>query len=369
MRSLLDKLSHNFSNCLDWLSAGSKRNQVMLRVCVSLVSAYSLYRFWIRNSLRKIRTGTDTIVITGASSGMGLVTALYLCDEIGFQVFACVRKSEDGVKIREIVKNKNRMKILILDVTKQETIDKAVDIVSQTVGDSGLYGLFNNAGTVNGNIPLEYLKSDDFMWLFDVNTLGAWRVTNSFLPLLRKAKGTVVNNSSISGFYAGPYNQPYSCTKFALESISDSQRRELRSSGVRVVVLQCGIIFSEIYNKMNTTRKRLETNLSHCRKYYPGKLHALKNESQIIRMAHSAEVVARTIDKSFRGTNPDTRYVVGGFSGIVSTASLLPDKMLDAIFSNEKAVPADAKVDFAVTCDEELSKKDPFFSKYGYKYG
>lgn len=321
---------------------------------------------------RSIRKGTDTVLITGASSGMGLVTALYLCDKIGFQVFATVRKSEDGEKIIDMVKNKDRMKILILDVTKPDTINKAVDVVSQAVGDTGLYGLFNNAGTATQSMPCEYADYDSFKWLFDVNTIGALRVTNAFLPLLRKASGTIINNTSVAGFSAASFFQPYSCTKFALESISDSQRKELRSSGVRVVVLECALVMSSIAKNMCNAydKEKLEKLLPKIRENYPAFLASFDSEQTVkmVKMAASAEVVAVTIDKALRGSNPKTRYVIGGLSGIVKWMHNFSDKTQDFLTALGEKNDSEAKVDLSPPSDDLLRKfsLDPFFAKYNY---
>lgn len=375
-----DTLSKYFSDLparsQNWWNARSKMEKIVLGMSFSFYSAYRLHCFRNRNWIRTIQMGKDTVLVTGASSGMGLVTALYLCDEIGFQVFACVRQEKDRIKILEMVKNKERMKVIILDVTKQNTIDEAVQIVSEAVGDAGLYGLFNNAGTTMGAKPLEFMREDEFTWLFDVNTLGAWRVTNSFLPLLRKAKGTIVNNTSVAGIFATPYGQPYSCTKFALESISDSYRREVRGSGVRVVVLECGFIHSSIFKAVGTQeekkRKELEPFLPLLQKHYPSFFKTLTVNKGFVKSAQSAEVVAQVIDKAFRGNNPDTRYIVGGMTGMLSFFIKLPDKWLDFILSSDKKIPEEKlvfpKAGAKWTERSKSFMKDPFFAKYNYQY-
>jgi len=334
-----------------------------------IAAVYSIQHLCSINCLRSINRGTDTVLVTGASSGMGLVTALFLCDNIGFQVFATVRKSEDGDKIMNMVKNKDRMKILLLDITKQDTIDKAVETVSQTVGSNGLYGLFNNAGTSpKGMFPLEYTDIEECKWLFDVNTIGPLRVTNGFLPLLRKAKGTIVNNTSVAGFVAAPFWQPYSFTKFALESISDSQRRELRSSGVRVVVLECGLINSSLMNHTWPEKKKVEQLLPKIRKNYPNWLFEINHDRTLkfAKNGESAEVVARIVDKSFRGTNPKTRYVVGGLTWYSLLISNFSDKTIDTIMGMQQCDP-ETKIDLDPPHNlHSVFQDDPFYKKYNY---
>jgi len=375
MSTFWDQMSSVFSERLDWFKNSSTTVQTTIGVCTSFVLTYSLYRIRTKNYIRKIDSGAKAVVITGASSGMGLVTALYLCDEIGFKVFACVRRHEDGDKIMKMVRFPARMQILILDVTKQETIDEAVSTVTNNLGNDGLYGLFNNAGTTNGDgLPLEFLKAEHFTSLFDVNTLGAWRVTNGFLPLLRKAKGTVVNNTSVAGFLAFAFSQPYSCTKFALESMSDTLRREVQASGVRVVVLQPALINSSIFK--HVTNSNVKPFAKELRQYYPSSLlrylpkYMKHYNLKSLKIAQSAEIIACTVDKAFRGSRPKTRYCVGGGARMLKTIARLSDEKQDWLLSKFDRTDEEFSVDeldFSPSTElRESFPKDPFFEKYNY---
>ena len=146
-----------------------------------------------------------SVVITGASSGIGAACARYL-DERGFTVWAGVRRPEDGDELAR--RCSSRLRVLSLDVTKSESISAAGRMLTEITGESGLWGLINNAGiSVAG--PLELLPLDDVRSQFEVNVIGALAVTQALLPLLRRRRGRIVNISSIAGnslprLFSGP---------------------------------------------------------------------------------------------------------------------------------------------------------------------
>ena len=139
------------------------------------------------------------IFITGASKGIGRPTALYL-DSKGFSVFAGARSQDDAAALAKSASE--RLLPLILDVTNQEQIAQAASQVKERVGDTGLAGLVNNAGIVAA-APLEFLPIDEFRHQLEVNLIGQLAVTQALLPLIRQARGRVVNISSVGGRIAG----------------------------------------------------------------------------------------------------------------------------------------------------------------------
>jgi NAD(P)-dependent dehydrogenase (short-subunit alcohol dehydrogenase family) len=127
---------------------------------------------------------TGAVLITGASSGIGEACALHL-DKLGFRVFAGVRKAADGDLLKQ--KASGKLSYVIIDVTDPVTIQAAFETVQSQVGDAGLVGLVNNAGlAVTG--PLEFLPLAELQKQFAVNVFGHFRVTQAFLPLIRKAR-------------------------------------------------------------------------------------------------------------------------------------------------------------------------------------
>ncbi len=192
------------------------------------------------------------IVITGASSGIGKATALHL-DELGFEVFAGVRKEGDG---RALGKNaSDKLTPILLDVNNNDSIADAVKTVAEATSGE-LFGLVNNAGlSLNG--PLELVPVPDIKKLMDVNVIGLLAVTQAFLPLLRKSRGRIVNISSGHGLLAIPDKSAYAASKFAVQAISDSLRVELRPFGVSVSCLAVGKVDTEVLGKIETDRERM----------------------------------------------------------------------------------------------------------------
>ena len=156
-------------------------------------------------------------LITGASTGIGRATALTLAEH-GWEVFAGVRKKADGEAVKEAAGT--NVTPLIIDVTKPASIAKAAAAVSEAAGERGLAALVNNAGiAISG--PLELLPHQDYRRQLEVNLTGHLAVTQAMLPLLRKARGRIVNVTSIGGLIAYPFAGPYHASKWGLEAISE----------------------------------------------------------------------------------------------------------------------------------------------------
>jgi len=186
-----------------------------------------------------------TVLITGASTGIGRACALHL-DRLGWQVFAGVRRAADAAALRAAASTD--LAPLILDVTQTEQVTAAAEQVNNLVGEGGLDGLVNNAGiSIAG--PLEFVPLELWRRQLEVNVLGQVCVTQAFLPLLRRAHGRIINMSSTSGLNAMPAIGPYAASKFALEALSDSLRVELRHLGVKVILVEPGPIFTPIWER------------------------------------------------------------------------------------------------------------------------
>jgi len=185
------------------------------------------------------------VLITGASTGIGRDAALRLT-AMGYQVYASVRKEEDAEALRQAASE--NLHPVFLDVTDSDSIAAALTCIEQDVGEAGLGALVNNAG-VNVPGPIEYVTDEEWQWQFDVNVFGLARVTRACLPLLRKAKGRIVNVSSIAGLSASPFLGVYGASKFAVEGMSDALRIELYSQGIPVSLIEPGPVKTAILDK------------------------------------------------------------------------------------------------------------------------
>ncbi len=188
----------------------------------------------------------QTIVVTGASSGIGQAIALWFAQR-GWRVFAGVRKAADAGALAAL---HARITPLMLDVTDPAQVTAAAQAVAAEVGSAGLDALVNNAG-VAVPAPVEVIPLDALRRQFEINVIGVVSVTQAFIPLLKqRGRGaTIVNISSTSARMSSPLTGAYSASKMALEGLNDSLRIELRPWGVRVVSVQPGPVSTPIWEK------------------------------------------------------------------------------------------------------------------------
>jgi NAD(P)-dependent dehydrogenase (short-subunit alcohol dehydrogenase family) len=284
--------------------------------------------------MRVMTTSTPrTIVVTGASSGIGRAAAIALLGQ-GFRVFAAVRSERAAEALRSAAPavDADRLETLELDVTHADQIRAANKCVEAAVGDAGLWGLFNNAGvSVAG--PLEYISIDELRRQLEVNVVGQVAVTQAFLPLLRKARGRILTTGSIAGFFAAPALAPYSMSKYAIEAFSDALRRELRPWGIEVCLLEPGAIDTDIWEKGMSEFGEITRNPPPgLMENYGGLVAGLSKAAQeSADRASSVEVVSREVVHAFTAARPKTRYRMGKDSKSRKLISRLPDRWIDAL--------------------------------------
>ena len=185
-------------------------------------------------------------VVTGASTGIGQATALHL-DSLGFSVFAGVRKDEDADRLRAA--GSDRLRPLQARRDRRGVGGRRRGRGSRRPWARRGSPRSSTTPGVAVSAPMEFVPIDQLRHQLEVNVIGQVAVTQAFLPLLRAARGRIVNVSSIGGRMALPLAGPYSASKFALEAISDSLRRELRHLGVDVVVIEPGGVKTPIWDK------------------------------------------------------------------------------------------------------------------------
>lgn len=182
---------------------------------------------------------TKTILITGCSSGIGYDAAKTLQNS-GWRVFATCRKESDCCRLQA-----EGFESFILDYSKEQTIVEAIEYVKKT-NDNKLDALFNNgAYALPGAV--EDLPRDALRDIFEVNFFGHVDLINKSLPLLRNSSdGRVINCSSVLGFAALPYRGAYNATKFAIEAITDTLRREPTGDAIKFILIEPGPIRTNI---------------------------------------------------------------------------------------------------------------------------
>jgi NAD(P)-dependent dehydrogenase (short-subunit alcohol dehydrogenase family) len=267
------------------------------------------------------------VIITGASSGIGKAAALRLA-EIGYDVLAGVRRTKDA----DDWKNVPRVTPLLIDVAKEQSIVDACKEVSHIIGKAQEVHLVNNAGIAVAG-PVEGVSLSRWREQFEVNVFGLVRVTQEFLPHIRRTKGRVVNISSVSGLATSPYLGPYSASKFAVEAISDALRREMRQFGVKVVVVEPGPIATPIWEKNLAKKDMLVADLSkEMQEVYGQQLAKFQKGVELsAKSAAPVNKVSDVIEKAISAKSPRIRYVVGtkGLSTQMAVFGIAPDFVVD----------------------------------------
>ena len=274
---------------------------------------------------------SNYLVITGVSTGIGLeLTRQFIAK--GYHVFGSVRKVEDAERLQAALGDS--FTALLFDVTDYPAIEKAVAVVEEKVGEQGLAGLINNAGIAVGG-PALHVDIKDFEYQFQVNVFGLIRCTQLFAPLLgarenhQTLPGRIINIGSVSGKLGMPFVSPYVGSKFAVEGLSDSLRRELLIYGIDVILIGPGPIKTPIW------KKSMDPMLD---KFRNSVYHPIMKKSQekfmepSIERALSSEKVARIIHREFeRAKSPARRVNVGQRFKNWTIPNLLPARVLDKV--------------------------------------
>jgi NAD(P)-dependent dehydrogenase (short-subunit alcohol dehydrogenase family) len=295
-----------------------------------------------------------TVVVTGASSGIGraCVSRLLQC---GWWVFATVRKPEDGERLRS--QAGADLTPVIMDVTDRGTISAAAQQVSAQLQGRGLDGLVNVAG-IGMVRPVEYATPGDLQTIFDVNVFGQIAVTQALLPLLRQARGRIVNISSVGAHIAIPFGGLLNASKSAFGMLSDTLRLELRPFGVRVCIVEPGAIKTPAVDKTLGNVEAVVGNLpARGAARYGEMLKKFAGQAYAREMDGSPpQVVAQAVHHALTARRPRTRYRVGKHAGLLVTLpSVLPDRFLDVILLRIAGLPT--QLGAVLSADEQHPQK------------
>jgi NAD(P)-dependent dehydrogenase (short-subunit alcohol dehydrogenase family) len=265
-----------------------------------------------------------TIVITGASSGIGRACAVRFAG-IGYRVIAGVRNRPAGETLEALA---HGIEPVLLDITNAD----AIRSVAEALGEEPLAGLINNAGiAVTG--PLELLPVSAWRRQFEVNVIGLAAVTQALIPHLRRGKGRIVNIGSIAGRSALPGSAAYDSSKFAVEAITDSLRMELHHFGIKVSIIEPGAVASAIWEKSVREFDDLER-LAPPDRWDLYRRLICRIREEIIASAEKAlpaEAVVKRVEHAMTARRCKTRYVVGGDARFWLLLNLLPDTWRDRI--------------------------------------
>lgn len=272
-----------------------------------------------------------TVVITGASTGIGRAAAEYLAAQ-GWKVFAGVRKHSDGEPLKQASEN---ITPLILDVAKPDQVKAGVATVKKALDGKRLDGLVNNAGIALMG-PLALQPIEEIEQHFDVNVLGLMRSTQAFLPLLGMDEtltgppGRIVNITSVGGRLSSPFLGAYAATKHAVEALTDSLRRELVVYGIDAIAIGPGSVKTPIWDKAEDMNRHAP---------YAGTVweKPIEQFSDVMlkggRDGLPPEEIAKVIETALSASKPKARYapVPDKLTNWV-IPTRLPKRWLDRIF-------------------------------------
>ncbi len=249
------------------------------------------------------------VLVTGASAGIGEAIVDQL-DKRGFSVFGTVRTDEDAKKLE--VRTNGRIQPVHMDITQVDTIASARTMIQNVLGDAGLYGLVNNAGSILGG-PVEFQALEEVRGQIEVNLIGHIAVIQAFLPLLRLGHGRIVNVGSGLRFGPTPFVAAYCAAKTGLAGFTDVLRMELRPWSLPVIMVDPGATDTPVWDSAlpkteevfkqlpERDQQRYHTMLYNTGKFYEG----------LRKQANTPQNVARVVARALTARRPRHTYLSG----------------------------------------------------------
>jgi NAD(P)-dependent dehydrogenase (short-subunit alcohol dehydrogenase family) len=244
-------------------------------------------------------------VVTGSSTGIGYETSLILARN-GFLTYATMRNLNKSEKIKMVTTKENLpIQIKQLDVTDDVSVKNAIQAISSEAGSIDV--LVNNAGYgLNG--AFEDLAMDEIKTQYETNVFGLIRTTHAVLPIMRRQKsGTIINISSGAGRFGFPGGSAYVSTKFAVEGLSESMSYELEPFGIKVVIVEPGVIRTNFVDGSVVAKKSQDPNSS----YSQMMQKIATGFEELKKNASSPDLVAKVVLNAIRDENPSLRYLAG----------------------------------------------------------
>lgn len=277
-----------------------------------------------------------SVVVTGVSTGIGWGVTKVLTGQ-GVRVFGSVQKAADADRLRQ--EFGDRFVPLIFDVTDEAAVRAAAEQVRVALDGEPLMGLVNNAGVAVAG-PLLHLPVADFRQQIEVNLTGVVIATQAFAPLLtaagKGASGRIVNISSVGGKNGSPFMAPYNASKFAVEGLSESLRRELMLFGVDVIVVAPGAVATPIWGKARPEDIEPYRDTA----FYPAlkKVHAFMTASGAAGLA--PEAIGEAVARALTTAKPKVRYTVAPNPLTTFMMANLPRRMVDNMVAKRLGLSA-----------------------------
>lgn len=277
----------------------------------------------------------ELVVVTGASTGIGLATAVQLA-RAGYDVLGGVRTSADGERLRQA-----GIEPIELDVTDSKAIATLRERIENDPQRRPLRALVNNAGiAING--PVEVIPLADWRRQLEVALVGPVGMIQALLPALMSSKGRVVNIGSVGSRVAMPGFGAYSGAKFAMDAMNDALRREMAPFGVRVVLVTPGAVKTQLTGRGLAEADRVSATMSpEQRTRYAPLMDAYRATVEgWAKTGVKPDAVAKAVGTAITARSPRTRYTVGGDAGFMMAASrLASDRVLDRMVLGSMNLP------------------------------
>jgi hypothetical protein len=273
----------------------------------------------------------QSVVITGASTGIGCATAKLLLGR-GFRVFGSVRKQADADRLK--AEFGAGFIPMLFDVTNEAAVLAAAREVRAALNGETLAGLVNNAGIALAGPVLE-LPADEFRRQMDVNVIGPIISTQAFAPLLgadpslKGPKGRIVMISSVAGRSGNPLTPAYAASKHAIEGLSESLRREMMLFGIDVIIVAPGAVKTPIWGKAEEVDISAYGNSP----YLPALERARSFTKYLSEIGLPPEKIAETIATALTSAHPKVRYQITPDPMRHLITGLLPKRMVDKIIA------------------------------------
>ena len=297
-----------------------------------------------------------SVIVTGASSGIGKATVIKLIQS-GYQVFGLARRYDKLVNLfsSESVSKENKKEDFYIpiefDITKPETFNNVLDVIisTTTVNENTVYGLVNNAGYVEPG-AIEDISMNNLRSQFETNFFGLVGFTKKVLPLMMirrneeeeeggEGGGRIVNVSSLAGLISLPLIGAYSATKFALEAVSDALRIEVWNKNIKIITINPGVIETDIYDVLKTriddliNNNNSNNNNGHSRFIEAYNKYFIKTNYNGLK----SSVVADVICNSISSPNPKQKYIIGSTKEkiAIKLRPFIPDKLLSSLIAKQ----------------------------------
>jgi len=296
-----------------------------------------------------------SVIVTGASSGIGKATVIKLIQS-GYQVFGLARRYDKLVNLfsSELVSKENKKEDLYIpiefDITKPETFNNVLDIIiSTTANENTVYGLVNNAGYVEPG-AIEDISMNNLRSQFETNFFGLVGFTKKVLPLMmirrneeeeEEGGGRIVNVSSFAGLISLPLIGAYSATKYALEAVSDALRIEVWNKNIKIITINPGVIGTDIYDVLKTRIDDLINNNNSSSSNNNGYSRFIEAYNKYFIKTNynglKSSVVADVICKSISSPNPKQKYIIGSTKEKIAIRlrPFIPDKLLSSLIAKQ----------------------------------